>query len=119
VNESPTPDEERTPCDYCGTPVPELWFGLEVTRPYPTSDGEISRFNREYVDLIFCNQQHAALWMQTALPALDPIAPDGDPVWHPHANDRFFWPLVITGAVILGGLVAVGAFTLLRQIFGL
>ncbi|WP_454778056.1 hypothetical protein [Georgenia muralis] len=62
-------EDERALCRYCKAPVPENeWFGLEVTRPVKMPDGSTSEVDVDFLDAVFCSQEHAALWLAAPIP---------------------------------------------------
>lgn len=112
-------DDDSEPCAFCGRPVPDLWFAIEIQRPTPTTDGRAHEYAPVWQNFIFCNQEHAALWMQTPLPELDPIAPEGDEPWREPWTDRLITPLIVVGFTVAAGLILVGAFTMYQWGVGL
>jgi len=58
-------DEELGACDLCGRPLDadgeKAWLGVEVFRP----DGD-------WINVVFCRQEHAAEWLTRPLPPVRP-----------------------------------------------
>lgn len=68
---------EQVLCDFCGGPVPDCgWIGLEVSRSQvpesPLVDDEYLDYP-DYLDVIFCCQEHASMWLARPLPEPEPV----------------------------------------------
>lgn len=91
----------RDRCSFCGSEVPEDWLGLEVQRPVLNSS---VKDDVEYLDEIFCSQEHAALWLQTALKPPEPSEQLA-------RSPRVAGVLVACVAIIIAGLFTLGVVT--------
>jgi hypothetical protein len=95
-------DEELGVCDLCGRPLDaegeEAWLGVEIFRP-----------KGDWINAVFCRQEHAAEWLAGPLP---PVHPPGSLART--IKDRLVdWSLV---ALLLYAVVVMllGSYTLVR-----
>jgi hypothetical protein len=63
--DAPSSDDR---CSYCGAIVPDDdWLGIELQRPVVLEDGSQRDFP-DYLQVVFCGQDHAARWLVQPLP---------------------------------------------------
>lgn len=106
-------DEEPSPCDYCGAPIPRDWFGLEVQQPRPRlPESDVDDW--QWLDVIFCSQDHAARWLAVPLPTPEPTA--GRKVVNPSWAERVEWALIAGAVLAVLGLAVIGGFAVARYI---
>jgi hypothetical protein len=100
----------RSVCGFCQEPVPEVgWIGLEVTREGVLATGQ--RGDLEFLDVVFCRQEHAASFLTQPLPPLQPQAP---PPPRSPARERLELTAVIAGGVVTLGLIGIGVWTVVQ-----
>lgn len=109
------PDAEASPCDYCGAPVPEsTWFGLEVQQPgQRVPAGKFDGVN--WINVVFCSQEHAALWLRVPLPPPEPPSQVARPDW----KERIQLGLIFGAVLVVLGLAIVGGFTIVRHLLSM
>lgn len=99
-------DSEWRACDLCGRPLDaegeDAWLGLEVFRP-----------EDDHLNVAFCQQQHAAEWLTTPLPEVQPLV----------AISRTMKERLLDWAVAAlflwsGSLALFGAYSLVRLLGG-
>ncbi|MCL3861679.1 hypothetical protein [Actinotalea sp. K2] len=103
------PVDAQPLCDLCGAPVPDdAWLTVEVDRARPA---ESSVVGFDYLNAIFCSQEHASQWLAGPLPAPEPVA-----LLTPSRGDRVFDALLVPGIVLVIALALVGLWTVVRWI---
>lgn len=69
----------------------------------------------QWLDVIFCSQEHAALWLAVPLPTPEPRATSHvvvGPTW----GERIGWALMAGAVLGVLGLAVLGGFTAVRYI---
>lgn len=100
-------DEDAARCAFCGAPVPDDdWFALEVARPTTNHDGDVGRFS-DYLDVVFCAQEHAARWLDQPLPPPDPVHTSPESRWWRVVEAALVALAVVVCALAVAGGVAV------------
>ncbi|WP_084039297.1 hypothetical protein [Demequina sp. NBRC 110053] len=96
-------------CDYCGKVVSDRgWIGLEVSRPRVAPEEANYPFP-DYLNEIFCSQEHAALWLQQPLPDPEPVKP-----YVPSWRERLMDVGLVSALVVTVAFAAVGLTLTLR-----
>jgi hypothetical protein len=106
--------DERSRCGYCHEPVPEVgWIGLRVTREGVLTTDQ--RGDLEFLDVVFCSQEHAAAFLTQPLPSLQPQAP---PPPRSLLREVLELTAIIVGGVATLGLIGIGIWTVVQWIAG-
>lgn len=102
--------DERSVCGFCHAPVPAVgWIGLEVTREGVLATGQ--RGDLEFLDVVFCSQEHAASFLMEPLPPLQPQAP---PPLRSPKREGLELTAIIAGGVVTFGLIGIGIWTIVQ-----
>lgn len=102
--------EARSACGFCHAPVPEVgWIRLAVTREGVLTTG--MRGGLEFLDLVFCSQEHAASFLTQPLP---PLRPQPLPAPRSPVREGFELSAIIAGGVVTLGLIALGIWTIVQ-----
>jgi hypothetical protein len=104
--------DERSVCGFCHEQVPEVgWIGLEVTREGVLTTGQ--RGDLEFLDVVFCSQEHAASFLAQPLPPLRPQAP---PPPRSPGREALELTAVIAGGIVILGLIGIGIWTIVQWV---
>lgn len=102
----------RSACAFCHEPVPEVgWIGIEVTREGVLTTG--ARGDLEVLDLVFCNQEHAASFLAQPLPPLKPQTP---PPPRSRLREALELTVIIAGGLVTVGLISIAIWTIVQWI---